>query len=217
MKTAYQNNLSQLKQTAETGNKQINQLRKNKADTPEINTEYVELTQTIEQFSTGETIDDFHEDILNHTNHDPATLINDMDIITREAITDFTENMKTWTTAVDAENSRIGKLVDGGNETDEARILRLQTEMGLVFKTTIKECTEDPQAAWGCYNAGDDFYSISPSGLTVDDCHLRTTLAHEYRHYKQWEEGYMTGDNIQTREWLEADARDWQWHGGGCW
>lgn len=219
MKAAYQANISQLEQTSTTASKEVNQLRKNKADTPEININYTNLLHMMKRFNSGTIIEDFHQDIQtptrSHTSN-PEIFISDMDIITRNAITTFNEDVKTWTKTVDAENSRIGKLIANGQETDKARILRLQTEMGLVFAVKIGECTNNPEAAWGCYDAGDEFYSITPSGLTVDDCHLRTTLAHEYRHYLQWVEGYMEGDNIQTREWLEADARDWEWHGGGC-
>ena len=219
--TAYTTNLSQLKLAADDAAEEVNPIRKNNADTVQINADYETLLATMEEFQNGTTIEDFHQDILDYSTEKankpvPETLISDMNLITQQAITEFEDDVDAWTSAVDEENDRIGQIGITGTESSNDRITRLQKDMDLVFEFKIGECTNDPDASWGCYNAGDEFYTVTPSGLAVNDCNLRTTLAHEYRHYLQWTEGLMEGDTIQTREWLEADARDWQWHGGGC-
>lgn len=214
----YQESLALLKQAADKASKKVTPVRKGVAATFEVSNEYDNLISLISQYRQGQP--------LNSYNHSSSSLFSelrtqnlsmttsDMRIITSEAVTSLEERVDIWTTLVDDINQQAAPV----GETTEQRITRLQLAINQPFPFKVESCVnhDGMELAWGCYEPGDDFYTLTPELLEFDDCYVKTTLAHEYRHYQQWTEGLMDGPNLKQNNWLEDDARAHEWLGGGC-
>lgn len=96
-------------------------------------------------------------------------------------------------------------------ESQHARVARLMASAGISISFTIGEC--GIANALGCYTTGSSTILITPRGLSRNDCTVKTTITHEYRHYQQWQQGLIQfgGNGISNRDWLEADARAHSW------
>jgi hypothetical protein len=198
----FSDNKQILQAAADEAEKKVNLTYKGPADTPEANAKFVELQTTIKLLRSGEPIQGFIK-------NDPTVeQIQDMNNVTQTTVANFQAEVDTWTTQV---NQVKTTLIPVG-ETDTQQIERIQKEIGQVLPFQIGDCITG-EIIWGCYTPGNDFYTITPDVLAMDECHLRSTLAHEYQHYIQWKQG-LTSQH--PTEWLEADARDKEWLGGGC-
>jgi len=200
----YQEHRQVLKDAAVTASHHVNELHKGVADTPDINKEYTQLLNLIDQYRNGEPLAGYPDVMLSQQ----PSASQDMTILTDEAVKTLDSRTKTWSKAVD----QINNAATPDNETPEERIVRLQKNMNQTLDYRIGECSTT-DLIWGCYTPGNSYYTITPDVLSESDCVLRTTLAHEHRHYEQWIEGLTT---TQDEVWLEADARDHEWLGGGC-
>jgi hypothetical protein len=200
----YQKQRTVLEDAAVMASRQVNELHKGVANTPEVTTEYAQLLDMIDQYKNGKPLAGY-PDILPSQR---KTAVQDMSILTDEAVQVLESRTETWSETVDQINNAAAPV----GETPETRITRLQQTIGQPLRYRIGECSTT-DLIWGCYTPGEDFYTITPAVLTESDCVLRTTLAHEYRHYEQWMEGLTKS---QDEVWLESDARDHEWLGGGC-
>jgi hypothetical protein len=217
---AYVKNAALLKQAGVEAAKVVTPVHKNHANTPDVNSEYEALSALIQQYKDAAILNQFQLnslDIGNMVNQTPATYkqeISDMNSITATAVTDLKERTQQWATQVDELNAAAAPP----GESPEQKVLRLQEEIGQPFPFKIDHCRiqDGVEIAWGCYNAGDDFYTLTPEAFDVPECNLRTTIAHEHWHYLQWKKGLMSGKNQKSNAWLEDDARAHQWMGGGC-
>lgn len=170
---------------------------------------YHEAQSLIEQYRNPDLFSGW-KDITNPTYQDVV----DVNGYSNRLVTELEEVVEEWVDGV----LLILNTAPAG-ETPEERINRLQTTMGLVFSYRIGVCEpvlpgQTPESIAGCYQPGDDFYTITETGLKAGDCQLRRTLAHEYRHYEQWKEGMMILPDLPNREELEADAEANEWRGG---
>jgi hypothetical protein len=200
----YQKQRTVLENSAVMASRQVNELHKGVANTPEVTAEYAQLLDLIDQYKNGEPLAGY-PDILPSQQ---KTAVQDMSILTDEAVQVLESRTETWSETVDQINNDAAPV----GETPETRITRLQQTIGQPLSYRIGECSTT-DLIWGCYTPGENFYTITPAVLTESDCVLRTTLAHEYRHYEQWMEGLTKS---QDEVWLESDARDHEWLGGGC-
>lgn len=208
-----------LKQAAEAAEKQVTLVRKGEMSDVFIDSEFTSLQNTIVDLKNYTPLQQFTEYSQPNTTPTDGTeqevLLKEISIITLDAVEALNLRVQNWTSTVD----RMREETAPEQETSDERILRLQSEMNLPFPYRIGECALNElnhETAWGCYSAGDDFYTVTLSGLAASDCNLRTTLAHEHHHYLQWLDGYFEGPESKSTAWLEADARENEWKGGGC-
>lgn len=218
--SAYAENAALLKQAGNNAAKVVTPVHKNHANTAEVNSEYDALSALIQQYKDVAILDQFQLsslDIGNMVNQNPEQYkqdISDMNTVTANAVADLKTRTHNWATQVD----ELNEAATPANESREQKVLRLQEEIGQPFPFKIDHCRvqNGVEIAWGCYNAGDDFYTLTPEAFDVPSCNLRTTIAHEHWHYLQWKKGLMSGPGKKSNAWLEDDARAHQWMGGGC-
>lgn len=203
----YDSSAGELKVAANEALSSLNDIRKNAVESdPELIGEFNQLVSLADQYSKAENLESWVG--YDKSDQENKQAVEDMKAVTQQSIADLKKRVGTWVETVDAEmNSTVPE------ETADERIERLQTLVGQPFKYRIGECRSAAEDEYilGCYTPGDDFYTITSSGLDSDDCILRETIVHEHRHYEQWVEGL-------TSEWsndqLEADARAYEYLSG---
>lgn len=203
----YDSSASELKVAANEALENLNDIRKNAAESnPELLSEFNQLVSLAEQYSKAKNLESWVG--YDESDQENKQAVEDMKAVTQQSIADLRKRVGTWVDSVDADMNRAVP-----EETAEERIERMQNLVGQPFKYRIGECRSavEDEYILGCYTPGDDFYTITSSGLESDDCILRETIVHEHRHYEQWVEGL-------TSEWsndqLEADARDYEYLSG---
>lgn len=197
---AYNSAADELKVAASEAKTDLNDIRKQAAENDsDLLEEYNQLTALTQQYSTAETLDSWVG--YNKTPEENKQAVEDIKAVTQQSVSALKTRVKDWAEKTDA----IVNIPVAG-ETPDERIQRLQQLVGQPFKYRIGECRDNDEDEYilGCYTPGDDFYTITETGLKSKDCLLRKTIVHEHQHYQQWVEGL-------TSEWsteqLEADAR----------
>lgn len=96
-------------------------------------------------------------------------------------------------------------------ETREQRVNRLVASLPFSFPGAVQywNCASVHSQALACYKDGVIY--MTPRGLSRSDCSVRGSLAHEWRHWWQHQNGKFElsadGTRYLNAEWLEADAR----------
>ena len=113
-----------------------------------------------------------------------------------------------------AEAARIAAASRGGaaaalrpGESPYNRVARVANT--LPFTVAFVMVGGCPGGSLACYQLGSAYIGMTSAGASRSECRIRTILAHEYRHTRQWNEGIvqLDGGQVLNRSWLESDAQ----------
>lgn len=113
--------------------------------------------------------------------------------------------------AAAAQNRGSSSSPSRPGETREQRVARIAASLPFSLPGAVQfwDCASVHAQALACYKDGTIY--ITPRGLDRPDCRVRESIAHEYRHWWQHQNGKFQltpdGSAYLNAEWLEADAR----------